>query len=642
MQVFKSEIHLDLARESSRIDDLANSVHSLSVRFNDIEESMNNLNTQTESINPTINDRNSNTQVNPMSNDVVTVIMKHLQFAENENLVEIMNDIIHKLGQSVAKERNKHKLKTDENYKTVFIQCAKSRIERLRENNTRVILRELSQGNHVCETHLIAGDNLRINGYIWKGFNRKLIHRDAPKGSGGVGLLITQWILNDYNFEVVDASFEGLFCVKFTSKSTDFSFTVFSCYSPPEGSIRGRNSQNFFSHLLLNIYDQSESDVIVICVDFNSRIGTLNYFSDFDSIRSRTLIDKTVNQHGKSLLEFLNESKTCVLNGIYDSNKDNFTCLSGRGKSVVDYMCVPHDILELCSSFQVITTRSVIEQNNLFQFLGERSKIPDHSILLAEFKTLTNISEYSSSKIDKSKRFRLKSVPNDFLGFGLQKAAIQTLIQRIETTRETQSHVNNIYSDLCTLIGDEMNSKIPIYDASRKTRKRHKSSKPFWNEELGQLWNAMRLKEKQFLSFKGRSSTRRRFREEFQHAQKSFDRKLRQCERHYRQSFCLKIDNMVTSNPNDFWDKIKKLGPRKVQNIPMEIYGPNGEILTDDDSLLNRRKTDFHNIYNIESSSFPPISYKAIRIQVFKIGGNSWSTSTNIWVLCSMNLKTIK
>lgn len=314
----------------------------------------------------------------------------------------------------------------------------------------------------VCETHLIAGDNLRINGYIWKGFNRKHIHRDAPKGSGGVGLFIKQWILNDYNFEVVDASFEGLFCVKFTSKSTDFSFTVFSCYLPPKGSVRGRNSQNFFSHLLLNIYDQSESDVIVICGDFNSRIGTLNDFSDFDSIRSRTAIDKTVNQHGKSFLEFLNESKTCVLNGRYDSNKDNFTCISGRGKSVVDYMCVPHDVLELCSSFQVITTRSVIEQNNLFQFLGERSKIPDHSILLAEFKTLTNISEYRRSKIDKSKRFRLKSIPNDFFGSDLQKAALQTLIQRIETTRETQSHVDNIYSDLCTLIVDEMYCKIPV------------------------------------------------------------------------------------------------------------------------------------------------------------------------------------
>ncbi|CAC5396077.1 unnamed protein product [Mytilus coruscus] len=222
-----------------------------------------------------------------------------------------------------------------------------------------------------------------------------------------------------------------------------------------------------------DICEESESDVIVICGDFDSRIGTQNDFSDFDSIQSRTAFDKTVNQHGKSFLEFFNESKTCVLNGRYDSNKDNFTCIAGRGKSVVDYMCVPHDVLELCSSFQVITTRSVIEQNNLFQFLGDKSKIPDHSILLAEFKTLTNI---IISKLDKFKRFRLKSIPNDFFGSDLRKAALQTLIQRIETTRETQSHVDNIYSDLCTLIIDEMNCKIPVCDASRKTRKRHKSS----------------------------------------------------------------------------------------------------------------------------------------------------------------------
>ncbi|VDI54973.1 chondroitin sulfate synthase [Mytilus galloprovincialis] len=147
---------------------------------------------------------------------------------------------------------------------------------------------------------------------------------------------------------------------------------------------------------------------------------------------------------------------------------------------------------------EVITTRSVIEHYNLFQFLVERSKILDHSILLAEFKTLTNISEYSSSKIDKFKRFRLKSIPNDCFGCDLRKAALQTLIQRNETTRATQSRVDNIYSDLCTLIVDEMNCKIPVYDASRKTRKRHKSSNPFWNEELGQLYNAMRLKENSF------------------------------------------------------------------------------------------------------------------------------------------------
>lgn len=148
-----------------------------------------------------------------------------------------------------------------------------------------------------------------------------------------------------------------------------------------------------------------------------------------------------------------------------------------------------------------------------------------------------------------------------------------------------------------------MNGKIPIFDASRKTRKRHKSSKQFWNEELGQLWNAMRLKGKRFLSFNGRSSTRGIIREEFQQAQKSIDRKLRQNERHYRQSFCLDIDDMITSNSYDFFDKIKKVGPRKVHNIPMEVYGPNVEIVTNDDSVFNRWITDFHNIYIMDNST---------------------------------------
>ncbi|CAC5417725.1 unnamed protein product [Mytilus coruscus] len=62
----------------------------------------------------------------------------------------------------------------------------------------------------VCETNLIASDNLHINGYIWKSRNRQHIRRDAQKDLGGVGLLVKQWILNDFNFKVVDASFDSV------------------------------------------------------------------------------------------------------------------------------------------------------------------------------------------------------------------------------------------------------------------------------------------------------------------------------------------------------------------------------------------------------------------------------------------------
>ncbi|CAG2236293.1 unnamed protein product [Mytilus edulis] len=267
----------------------------------------------------------------------------------------------------------------------------------------------------VCETHLKSTDNLQVDGYTWKGLNRHCIHRNAPKGSGGVGLLIKQWILNEYNCELIDGSFEGIFCVRFTSKSTNFTFTVLSCYLPPETSIWGRDSQGFFAQVLTNIYDQSESDMIILCGDFNSRIGNLKDYSEFDCIPTRNVIDKTKNQHGKSFIEFLNESKMCILNGRYDPVHDDFTCVSGRGKSVVDYICVPHDALKLIESFQVITARSIVENFNLFEFLGERSKVPDHSVILTEFKTYEEANESYQVTSSLPKRYKLNSIPNDFL-----------------------------------------------------------------------------------------------------------------------------------------------------------------------------------------------------------------------------------
>lgn len=43
---------------------------------------------------------------------------------------------------------------------------------------------------------------------------------------------------------------------------------------------------------------------------------------------------------------------------------------STRGKSIVDYICVPHDVLKLCKNVR-ITSRKNIEKFNLFHLLGE-------------------------------------------------------------------------------------------------------------------------------------------------------------------------------------------------------------------------------------------------------------------------------
>ena len=104
-----------------------------------------------------------------------------------------------------------------------------------------------------------------------------------------------------------------------------------------------------------------------------------------DCVRKRAEIDFHVNQHGRSMIEFLQEARFCVLNMRFCTNDNDFTCKTTRGCSVVDYMLVPHSNLDLYKQFKVITCNDLIEQFDLFHLLHDKSKIPDQNILSVLF-----------------------------------------------------------------------------------------------------------------------------------------------------------------------------------------------------------------------------------------------------------------
>ena len=251
-----------------------------------------------------------------------------------------------------------------------------------------------------------------------------------------------------------------------------------------------------------DVYLYNDCDAIFLLADLNSRIGSLDDISDFNDINipRRNVIDKTANQHGQAFVEFLNEAKMCVLNGRFDVDDDSFTNISSRGRAVVDYICVPHENFDQCVNFKVMTSRSIIDKGNLTQLLGERSKVPDHSALIVEFQSLNVLSKHddvtSNWTTGGKKWFKLKSIPNDFMSSDLSRLALQTMISRIDSARETQGEVDSVYENLCKVITTEKENSIPIFDTSKGSRKRFKSTEPFWNDELKNLWNIMHAKEK--------------------------------------------------------------------------------------------------------------------------------------------------
>ena len=108
---------------------------------------------------------------------------------------------------------------------------------------------------------------------------------------------------------------------------------------------------------------------------------------------SACVLDKAINQHRHEFCEFLiGEAKMSSLNGRFDSSLEDYTSVSGRGRAVVDYICVPHDIFQQCNTFKVISVNPNIQENNLHSLLGHRSKAPDHVFILTRLhsKNLDN------------------------------------------------------------------------------------------------------------------------------------------------------------------------------------------------------------------------------------------------------------
>ena len=113
----------------------------------------------------------------------------------------------------------------------------------------------------------------------------------------------------------------------------------------------------------------------------------------------------------------------------------------------------------------------------------------------------------------------------------------------------------------------------------------------------------MRDKEKDFL--KCHSSIRSNKRHEYRCARDTFDRELRIAEREYKRTVATDIEQMATNNPNDFWSKINKLGPRKSTSIPMEVFDANGNPSFDQQCIYETWRSEFANLYNgAESADF--------------------------------------
>ena len=114
---------------------------------------------------------------------------------------------------------------------------------------------------------------------------------------------------------------------------------------------------------------------------------------------------------------------------------DNFTCITIRGKSIVDYFVIAQENVDDITNFKVTPVSAMLEKLNLHQ--GTTGRISEHSILMCgifmrptqslnsppsgstieaiSHRTDTTVETVNSNVTVMPPRYKIKSVPNDFL-----------------------------------------------------------------------------------------------------------------------------------------------------------------------------------------------------------------------------------
>ena len=286
------------------------------------------------------------------------------------------------------------------------------------------------------ETHL--SDSLELDGFIWFGHNR-IAHRRAVKASGGVGICVKKTILDSFSVIILDKAYDGIIALRFEA---NYSFVIISCYLSPEMSPWGRDADLFFSHLLTLLYTIN-ADATYLCGDLNSRISDVKDYIEADDIPDRTAIDMCLNKHGQSFVDFLKDSKCCVLNGRLNSKNDNFTSISVRGRAVVDYIFTPHADLKTCLDFCVYTPSELVDGVGSIaaNLIDVRSRLPDHSVLYLRFLAC-DTSVQNTVVTPRNIKRQPRHLPPNFLSSEICQRALLSIIDKLTNGSKTQESLD--------------------------------------------------------------------------------------------------------------------------------------------------------------------------------------------------------
>ena len=208
--------------------------------------------------------------------------------------------------------------------------------------------------------------NVNITGY------RSKCNTRTDSNSGGVGIFVKNKYIKGVEFIKDKLCSEYIICrvkKEFFGQSRDI-FLV-NAYITPENSINSSNStmgKEVLFKLEEVINDLKEKGDVILCGDFNSRIGNkpgiltndsskiIPVPEDYESDKfiPRNSQDDKTNPYGTQFIKMVLNNQLIILNGrTLGDFQGKFTSIQKQGCSVVDYIAVTRHLKQKVSYFKV-------------------------------------------------------------------------------------------------------------------------------------------------------------------------------------------------------------------------------------------------------------------------------------------------
>ncbi len=175
-----------------------------------------------------------------------------------------------------------------------------------------------------------------------------------------------------------------------------------------------------------------------------------------------------------------------MLNGKLNPENDNFTSISIRGETLVDYIVTPHVDLKTCLEFNIYTLSVLIERGGYegIKLIDDCSRLPDHSVLCLRFQAGELFSNHYRGDPQQQVKIRNRNVPFNYLSSEMCHNAFLEVIDQLENGQKTQDNVDHCYQRLRDLMYKQMDKYCGVNKDVVKNN--YKTKQLYWNNKINE------------------------------------------------------------------------------------------------------------------------------------------------------------